>query len=226
MSTAADFHTLQAYIQQLQAYPLRTKMLTSGTLAALQEVLASWIAHDRSKHGHYVSSRVPKMALYGAFISAPMGHVLISLLQRVFAGRRSLRAKILQIIVSNLIVSDELSDAQYPHNPNAKNYAVIDCTNPEFGLSDFNGDYCRSSHIPPSSCYHSRRLLAGDEGELDYVPARIGICAEVPPGANLGTVLQHRRIRHWYIYQCSYQEEEACCVEEEGRCSTLWLNRT
>jgi len=79
-------------------------MLTSGTLAALQELLASWLAHERGKHGHYLSSRIPKMAAYGAFISAPMGHVLIGLLQRVFAGRTSLRAKILQILTSNLIV--------------------------------------------------------------------------------------------------------------------------
>jgi hypothetical protein len=79
-------------------------MLTSGSLAALQEVIASWLAHDRSKNGHYFSSRVPKMAAYGAFISAPMGHFLIYLLQKVFSGRTSLRAKILQIITSNLIV--------------------------------------------------------------------------------------------------------------------------
>lgn len=94
----------QAYLNELQKNPLRTKMLTSGTLAALQEFLASWIAHDRNRHGNYVSSRVPKMAVYGAFISAPLGHVLISLLQKVFAGRTSLKAKILQILVSNLIV--------------------------------------------------------------------------------------------------------------------------
>ena len=92
------------YLKQLQTNPLRTKMLTSGSLAAAQEILASWIAHDRSKHGHYVSSRVPKMAVYGAFISAPLGHVLISILQKMFAGRTTLRAKILQILVSNLIV--------------------------------------------------------------------------------------------------------------------------
>jgi hypothetical protein len=79
-------------------------MLTSGTLAALQEFLASWIAKDRNKNGHYFTSRVPKMAAYGAFISAPLGHVLIGILQRVFAGRTSLRAKILQILVSNLVV--------------------------------------------------------------------------------------------------------------------------
>ncbi len=79
-------------------------MLTSGTLAALQEVIASWIAHDRSRHGNYITPRVPKMAIYGTFISAPLGHALIGLLQKVFAGRTSLKAKILQILVSNLIV--------------------------------------------------------------------------------------------------------------------------
>ncbi|OCK82346.1 integral membrane protein [Lepidopterella palustris CBS 459.81] len=96
---------LAAYLKQLQENPLRTKMLTSGTLAGLQEFLASWIAKDRSKHGHYFTSRVPKMAIYGAFISAPLGHLLISILQKVFRGRTSLKAKILQILVSNLIIS-------------------------------------------------------------------------------------------------------------------------
>ncbi|KAG9782498.1 integral membrane protein, partial [Aureobasidium melanogenum] len=95
----------EAYLKQLQSNPLRTKMLTSGTLSALQELLASWLAHDRSKHGHYFSSRIPKMAIYGAFISAPMGHVLIGFLQWIFAGRTSLKAKILQILTSNLVIA-------------------------------------------------------------------------------------------------------------------------
>lgn len=47
------------------------------------------------------------MAVYGAFVSAPLGHVLISILQRLFSGRTSLKAKILQILVSNLIVCHE-----------------------------------------------------------------------------------------------------------------------
>lgn len=106
------------YLEQLQKNPLRTKMLTSGSLAALQEVIASWIAKDVSKHGHYLSSRVPKMAVYGAFISAPMGHFLIKILQKMFAGRTSLKAKILQILVSNLIVRPVIklngNDQPYP----------------------------------------------------------------------------------------------------------------
>src|SRR5690606_5460739 len=62
-------------------------------------------AKDRPKHGTYLTPRVPKMAAYGAFISAPLGHLLISLLQRVFDGHTSTKSKILQILVSNLLVS-------------------------------------------------------------------------------------------------------------------------
>lgn len=79
-------------------------MLTSGTLGATQELLASYLAGDKDKNGHYLTSRVPKMAAYGGLISAPLGHVLISILQRVFAGQSSLRARVLQILASNLIV--------------------------------------------------------------------------------------------------------------------------
>lgn len=96
---------LAAYIKQLQTNPLRTKMLTSGSLAGLQEIIASWLAHDRSKHGHYFSSRVPKMMAYGALISAPLGHALIGVLQWLFSNRTSLKAKIMQILISNLVVS-------------------------------------------------------------------------------------------------------------------------
>ncbi|KAH0284256.1 integral membrane protein [Aureobasidium namibiae CBS 147.97] len=96
---------LAAYLRQLQSNPLRTKMITSGSLSGAQEVLASWIAKDRNKNGHYFTSRVPKMALYGAFVSAPLGHILINILQSAFAGRTSAKAKILQILASNLIVA-------------------------------------------------------------------------------------------------------------------------
>ncbi|KAE8348876.1 hypothetical protein BDV28DRAFT_74885 [Aspergillus coremiiformis] len=96
---------LAMYLRQLQRNPLRTKMLTSGVLSALQEYLASWIADDSTKNGLYFSARVPKMLLYGMFISAPLGHFLVGILQKVFAGRTSLKAKVLQILASNLIVS-------------------------------------------------------------------------------------------------------------------------
>ncbi|KID92589.1 Mpv17/PMP22 family protein [Metarhizium guizhouense ARSEF 977] len=96
---------LAAYIKQLESNPLRTKMLTAGSLAGAQELIASWLAKDRNKHGHYFTSRVPKMAAYGALVSAPLGHFLIWLLQKVFRGRTSLKAKIMQIIFSNLVIA-------------------------------------------------------------------------------------------------------------------------
>jgi len=91
-------------------------MLTSGVLSGLQELLASYLAHDVGKHGHYFSSRIPKMSLYGMFIAAPLGHVLIGILQKIFAGRTSLKAKILQILVSNLIVRDSFVPDAVPVN--------------------------------------------------------------------------------------------------------------
>jgi hypothetical protein len=96
---------LAAYIKQIEEHPLRTKVLTAGTLAGAQELIASFLAKDRNKHGNYFTSRVPKMAAYGAFVSAPMGHVMIWMLQKVFANRTSLKSKILQILASNLIIA-------------------------------------------------------------------------------------------------------------------------
>ena len=141
----------QAYLQQLQDNPLRTKMLTSGSLAALQEVLASWIARDVSKHGHYINSRVPKMAVYGAFISAPLGHLLISILQRVFSGRTSLRAKITQIIVSNLIVRPSL--AQALQSPKLKYALTVDRAHPEYSLPCFDGRHRRCKDVSPDTSH-------------------------------------------------------------------------
>lgn len=45
------------------------------------------------------------MALYGLLVSAPLSHYLIGLLQKAFAGKTSPRAKIAQIVASNLLVS-------------------------------------------------------------------------------------------------------------------------
>jgi len=96
---------LMWYISELEKNPLRMKMLTAGTLSGLQEFLASWLAKDRNKHGNYFTSRVPKMAAYGALVSAPLGHFAIWCLQKAFRGRTSLRSKVLQILVSNLLIA-------------------------------------------------------------------------------------------------------------------------
>ncbi|KAM0208429.1 hypothetical protein ACHAQD_011638 [Fusarium lateritium] len=62
-------------------------MYTSGSLMALTEIIASWLAYGRDGHGPTFTSRVPQMAFYGAFVSAPLTHLLNGTLQKKFAGR-------------------------------------------------------------------------------------------------------------------------------------------
>ena len=155
-------------------------MLTSGTLSALQEFLASWIAKDVTKNGHYVSSRVPKMAVYGAFISAPLGHFLIHILQKLFSGRTSLKAKILQILVSNLIVGLLFS----VYNTGASEPRLIsqflDRANSELYLPCLHGCHRRRQDLPPDQGYCSSGLYARHEGQLDYFTSGPGIRPEIP----------------------------------------------
>ena len=188
-------------------------MLTSGTLSGLQEVLASWIAQDRNKNGHYFTSRVPKMAVYGAFISAPMGHLLIKILQGLFKNRTSLKAKILQILVSNLIVSDKgpFVRLAYPLNPDHS----TGLPNPEHRVSGIHGTDCWRTHLPSSSRYRQSRFHACHESHLDLLSASSSLRPAVPPARSMGSLLQHRRLRHRHLYQRSHQEEETCCPEEE-----------
>ena len=56
---------LNRYLGQLALHPLRTKAITNATLNGLQEVLASYLAGEKTKEGSYVSERVPKMMIYG-----------------------------------------------------------------------------------------------------------------------------------------------------------------
>lgn len=124
---------LARYLAALNANPLRTKMLTSGVLSALAEVLAGHFAGlpppaDQSLPPRQVSNtsalaqqpvrflknlaatlglndRALKMFLYGWAVSAPLGHVMTGALQRAFAGKTTPKDKILQIITSSLTVT-------------------------------------------------------------------------------------------------------------------------
>ncbi|KAF5974238.1 hypothetical protein FBULB1_7872 [Fusarium bulbicola] len=85
---------LGAYLKQLQSKPLRTKMLTQGSLSALTEITASWFAYGLPGHGPTITARVPQMAFYGACIAAPLTHFLNTTLQRSLPGR---------VVLQNLI---------------------------------------------------------------------------------------------------------------------------
>ncbi|THG98384.1 hypothetical protein EW026_g3803 [Hermanssonia centrifuga] len=109
---------LASYLAQLAVHPLRTKSITLGTLQFLQEILASHLAgvppkrvpKDAPMYQHLlarakIDSKAIKMALYGFCISAPLGHTLVGLLQKAFAGKTTTKDKIMQILASNLILA-------------------------------------------------------------------------------------------------------------------------
>ncbi|KAH9858207.1 hypothetical protein C2E23DRAFT_803091 [Lenzites betulinus] len=109
---------LAAYLRNLSAHPLRTKALTTAALQFFQEILASHlagappprVARDAPFLVHLlaraqVSSKAFKMAAYGFLISAPMSHTLVNALQRVFAGKSGLGARVGMLLASQLVVA-------------------------------------------------------------------------------------------------------------------------
>lgn len=73
---------------------------------------APFIAHILAQA--HVDSKAVKMAIYGFLVSAPLGHVLVGALQRAFAGRTGTRARIAQILASNLLIAP-IQTSGMPH---------------------------------------------------------------------------------------------------------------
>ncbi|EJF67051.1 hypothetical protein DICSQDRAFT_76410 [Dichomitus squalens LYAD-421 SS1] len=109
---------LAAYLRSLSANPLRTKAITTALLQFFQEILASHlagappprVAKDAPLLVHLlaraqVSGKAFKMAAYGALISAPLSHSLVNALQKFFAGKTGLQARLGMLLASQLIVA-------------------------------------------------------------------------------------------------------------------------
>jgi len=91
--------------------------LTSGILSFLQEVLACHVAGVKFRtpknapaYAHIlaalkVDARALKMAIYGFFVSAPLGHYINLLMLKTFAGRTSKTAKLGQLVAQNFVVA-------------------------------------------------------------------------------------------------------------------------
>ncbi|KAG2186407.1 hypothetical protein INT43_002845 [Umbelopsis isabellina] len=106
MSAPAKPSLLTLYLTELAAHPLRTKAITSSVLAGLQEFTAQKLSGAKSPNqSGPVDKRVVQMAAYGFLVSGPLNHVLYDILNRVFAGKTGPKAKLLQLLASNLIIS-------------------------------------------------------------------------------------------------------------------------
>ncbi|KAH8556539.1 hypothetical protein BGW37DRAFT_473048 [Umbelopsis sp. PMI_123] len=101
----ANRSLLTLYLAELAAHPLRTKAITSSVLAGLQEFTAQKLSGTKSTSSGLVDKRVVQMSLYGLLVSGPLNHVLYDILNRVFAGKTGPKAKVLQLLASNLFIS-------------------------------------------------------------------------------------------------------------------------
>ncbi|KAL6401048.1 integral membrane protein [Ilyonectria robusta] len=100
-STASDHSS--AVPRRKRRNRLLRGLIRSATVAAGEEFLASRLADDRGKNGHYLTARVPKMAIYGAFVNTPLTTVLLGGLRKMFAGQESNVAKITQILMGMFV---------------------------------------------------------------------------------------------------------------------------
>ncbi|KAI1441846.1 hypothetical protein F5Y02DRAFT_410493 [Annulohypoxylon stygium] len=84
-------------------------MLTTACFYGIEELVASWLARDMNEAGGYFTSRVPKLALYGAFVHVPLRDTLKWLLCVCFYNNTSLIACVLQIFILNFLVCNTSS---------------------------------------------------------------------------------------------------------------------
>jgi peroxisomal membrane protein 2 len=62
-------------------------------------------AHEQALAAAKINGRALKMAAYGFFVSAPMNHVLIGWLQKMFAGKTTPKDRMLQLLASNVFIA-------------------------------------------------------------------------------------------------------------------------
>jgi len=119
MSSVSGPHPLLTkYLSALSAHPLRTKAITTALLCFFQEILGSNFAGVPAKKlpkdypfffkllaNSHIDTKALKMAMYGFFVSAPISHYLVGALQKAFVGKTGAKAKILQIVSNNLLIS-------------------------------------------------------------------------------------------------------------------------
>lgn len=75
----------------------------------------------------HIDAKAFKMALYGFFVSAPLGHFLVGSLQKAFAGKVGLKYRLAQVLASNLLIAPIQTTGQ-SYDPRGTPRSVLNST--------------------------------------------------------------------------------------------------
>lgn len=126
--------------------------------------------------------------LSGLLVSGPLNHVLYDILNKVFAGKTGPKAKLLQLLASNLIISPIF---------NCGKYSIHQCLDLTLGTDScmasvhFRYDYhCWSKISWPGSEGRKEWLVPDAEGLLGYLSHHHDLCSKLFASSHLGSFLQ------------------------------------
>jgi peroxisomal membrane protein 2 len=98
---------IETYSKALTARPLITKSCTSASLYGIQELVSSILSGTK-----FDSKKALKMSLYGKrmlnlgfFVSAPLGHLLYEIMERVLQKKSGSAVPIAKLLFSNFIIN-------------------------------------------------------------------------------------------------------------------------
>ncbi|CAM6105810.1 unnamed protein product [Calypogeia fissa] len=99
----------ERYLDLLQDYPLRTKMITSGALAGASDLVSQKIAGAKT----FDYRRAVLMMLYGLIYAGPFGHYWHKLMDRIFAGSKKDSTTIVKKVVVEQLTSNPWNNLFY-----------------------------------------------------------------------------------------------------------------
>lgn len=101
---------LRWYVSALEAHPLLTKSVTSGSLAATSDIVAQAAAGCV----HLRPRRMTALAVIGSCMTAPLFHTLYERVERAFPARKGLRNVALQVAIDQALAWPLWLAAFYP----------------------------------------------------------------------------------------------------------------
>ncbi|XP_023003048.1 peroxisomal membrane protein PMP22 isoform X1 [Cucurbita maxima] len=91
----------EKYVSQLYQHPLRTKVITSGVLVAINDVTSQKLIGIQKLQLRRILLKV----LYGCLYLGPFGHFLHQILDKIFQGKRDSKTVAKKVLVEQLTSS-------------------------------------------------------------------------------------------------------------------------